>query len=1684
MKRVLFLLGCASLELFAWDLGPLSQQLGEIDRKIEHLKQPISERALQGRLDQAWIYFEAGEYEKVLALLVPYALLGDNPIDALMGHSQFELGNLLGAKEHFKRLKDSTSLSRLVQISDRFNDFKNVEYYYQQISNPPDYIRYIYARQLILNQRSAEAVPYLMEASSKSPYFENARYLLALARIQQNQFAEARDLLETLQASPNLLLRDLARKGLGNLYQQLGEPEKAMGQYALLADTHELARTLMLAGDKAQDLKQAQNFYRTATDQAPDRQLLAKLLSRQDRHQEAGAIVQNIRKELEGIQEGIRLRNQRFKDSSWLQNQEEIIRWRSLQNRIVFLKNLLNDALLEYELLEVEAVDQYQKEDSVLGKLRRGMEDAGEKLGLYSGSMFQLALRSDLNFAYRVKSVEFWCDSVPVQQNNFQKIGIGTHRLKVIVSYQINSGELSSSLLYRLTQTFEWNSKKAAKTGLTLVLKDNPSDLKKIQITLESHVEETDLNQLAQLQATYSILTQKLARVAQQEIKNASSRLVTAKAGLMVLKSHLADLESACTQLFDEILQDKAPTWLSRIEQQLLTNHQTEIDIHLAEYNRQNNRIVQIEQVKLGEKRKLLNLPDSTQMGELESDYKIAKDLVLAKRTQHVEDYYNRELIPLKKLQKDDAKSLIRQISQFIQKYPDAIKKTDFSLNIADLYYDYDLQEAIRYLELFIKHRIDSKHLDSAHYLLGISFRYEGELQKSKDNFELLLRKFSTSAYADEVKFRLAEIYFEEEDYAEALKYYTQLALPYPGIYARRATFKVAWILFAQQNYSQAIDGFRKMLSDFPAQGDQDVLQQESERYWARAILELDSQDPLRQALQDKAPRSVLLMLGKLLTQNKRNPAAIAVLAQAIQMDPENSSNEAVDARIIALSPEPSMRKEIIARYIDRPQSKDFIQPILLSLAIQLFNEAKKKNDPKIFHESAYYFAQFVSHFPTDKQLDEIIYFYGESSFKAGEYHQAAQAFAQIRDWKGATAYRSQAALDVVYAYDSWIKQTFPEADFSKLQLSDLGRFEQPMPSPMLDFIEAVRTLKNNFPQVPAYPAFLFQVASIEYSYGAEAEAQKDFRALIQEYPEAPAARVSANLLVGTLVQKQKWAEVAQTALQYEFLGPEFSEIKRNARFKEANALFAEAKSHEDYQAAAAVYDWVLNNRPSEEVREKSLYNAAKALDQAELYAEAEQRFEELIRLYPKGPFARNVLVDRAVFFQQKQLFAESARIYLKIKQEPSALLQAAIHFEAAGNWLLAAQTFEQFTKEYPQNPETPLAYQRAIQDYEEARQGKEATALRGVFYKRFRNESPEADFALLVPELNAYFALKIEATTSQGQSNELIRKTNRLADLQKRYERIVKRYDLSEWSLASLFEIGRLYQNLFEVLLKAPCPSDVQKLQEEACDEYASILEEKAMVLERKAIDAFHRVIDRSPGVSGGIAWLSRAKQALNQIKPSDYEAFEELPIASIVAEESNLQASGNKTNALQMAQGYMAEKRYRAAQLILEELEGQEASVQVKLWLAYSYQAQKIGKKAEELYQSIDVPQALIALGEISLDRGEISKAVEYLQKAKSKLPNSITASLLLGNAYFLAKDYPNALKSYFFVVKSEPDYFYGWLSLAMVYMAQKDDVGAVEALEKFQASKNLDKALFLRVSQYLKVAKQRLLLRKQRA
>lgn len=338
---------------------------------------------------------------------------------------------------------------------------------------------------------------------------------------------------------------------------------------------------------------------------------------------------------------------------------------------------------------------------------------------------------------------------------------------------------------------------------------------------------------------------------------------------------------------------------------------------------------------------------------------------------------------------------------------------------------------------------------------------------------------------------------------------------------------------------------------------------------------------------------------------------------------------------------------------------------------------------------------------------------------------------------------------------------------------------------------------------------------------------------------------------------------------------------------------------------ALPLFKKLYTSFPKSEYAKAARFQEALALEKMLKFSEAARAYDGIIKEDPRSSAAADAMLNKALLYEAAgedvlaiAAFAAFAKEYPDRSEAPEALLTAAGLYKKQGNTSEQIAMLERFIKQYRQVPSkipnVIEAHVHVAQTYGELARASTVAAQKQRYHKAetenyrsalalYRQElnSPlaafyaaQAQLFLQKSEQNSFKLMKITGRTGKEQGEELTAMMKKLASLQAKNEAVIKTFAQPVWNAEALYRIGTLYEHLAHAMLKAPCPRDIAKIDEFACDEYIVLLEEKAAVLEDKALTTLTQAYeigmaayDTPPSL------IDNIQSALNRLRPGKYQ-------------------------------------------------------------------------------------------------------------------------------------------------------------------------------------------------------------------
>ena len=302
-----------------------------------------------------------------------------------------------------------------------------------------------------------------------------------------------------------------------------------------------------------------------------------------------------------------------------------------------------------------------------------------------------------------------------------------------------------------------------------------------------------------------------------------------------------------------------------------------------------------------------------------------------------------------------------------------------------------------------------------------------------------------------------------------------------------------------------------------------------------------------------------------------------------------------------------------------------------------------------------------------------------------------------------------------------------------------------------------------------------------------------------------------------------------------------------------------------DFAQAARYFGRLADFHSKSIHRRAALYNAGLSLEKLKLWEEAHQRFLELAdpskgtgdsldaafrvaeTLYHQARFDEAVVVLKVI----------SGREDLALNKRMEARVQQGICELEAGQPEIAEITLRKVMTIWQELPDKDL-----VDEYFPA----QAQFFMGEIYRlHYENVTLDAN------------------KTSDQLAKDVEYKAELLLSAQGHYLRAI-RIGNGYWATAAGAQIGGLYENLYEHMMTAPAPSELNKDEGEL---YSQELRKKIRILITKAITVYERTLEAAERIGASSPFVEKTRESLKRMKDmllADAKAEEQSPATSKV--------------------------------------------------------------------------------------------------------------------------------------------------------------------------------------------------------
>ncbi len=824
-----------------------------------------------------------------------------------------------------------------------------------------------------------------------------------------------------------------------------------------------------------------------------------------------------------------------------------------------------------------------------------------------------------------------------------------------------------------------------------------------------------------------------------------------------------------------------------------------------------------------------------------------------------------------------------------------------------------DLDQAIASLETLLADLPDDRNRDLSRYQLARAYQAAGRPGEASSQLRSLLEQ-SDSQLTDDVAFRLAELEFQQDNYAAAGQLYQRvLNTGADGNFAKMARYKLAWSAFRLGEFAQAIDAFGVLLDNQlpqpagPYSVDSLNAQTHADDPWigdalrvtGLSLMELGGADAMAShfgaASEEPAYYPlVYASLGALYLEKHMLNAAADTFDRFSSRHPQHALAPYFDQRQIGI-------------YRDAGYSAD---------ALRSMSEYATRYAP----DATYWAAN-----EADPEVFERVHSY--LRLLAEHHHALAQAGT---DGSGHPEY--QKAAD----WYTRLLTLFPEAgdaaDIELLLAETFQAINQPEQA-ALHFLNAA----YNYPQFEraadaAYGALLVRQQQAENASASTRRVALD-------------GAVAAGMrLAETFTQHPHWAEVviktaenlaaqenwlaAATQAERALTHPELAaDLRIGATSILADARFAE----NDYAAAEAAYGQLLSLLPREDgnsiadqlavaiyrqgesareqgqaelaaahflrvgervpqasIRIESDFDAAAMLLSIDKLAAAEPVLEQILWRKPDHRLASETRRKLAAVYEQREKFESAATTYAAISTDASvspevrqqAAWRSAELYDRSGDNQQTVSAYAAYVRRYAQPLSQALRARQRLAELSRDRMGdlnQYSHWLQEIISAEQAGGGARDQQSRLRASQAALELGRLEAARASGVRIQApFEKTlaRRKAQMERAIGWLRQAADagFSETTPAAIFAMGVSYGEFAHALINAEPPRGLSPLEVE---EFQFLLEDQAFPFEELAIELHEQNLLQ---VGNGFwnVWIDRSTQALAELVPAKYAKSE----------------------------------------------------------------------------------------------------------------------------------------------------------------------------------------------------------------
>lgn len=831
-----------------------------------------------------------------------------------------------------------------------------------------------------------------------------------------------------------------------------------------------------------------------------------------------------------------------------------------------------------------------------------------------------------------------------------------------------------------------------------------------------------------------------------------------------------------------------------------------------------------------------------------------------------------------------------------------------------------DFKKAIDLYQGLLKSYPNSPDNDRILYQLAKAYENVGEIDKSLQTLNTLVKKYPASRYIEEAQFRRGELLFSRRDYPAAEEAYGAVVKGgKKSVFYERAIYKYGWSQYKQEKYAESLKAFFAMLDNKLAnqrlpgdlaqltglsRGDRELIN-DTLRVVSLAFSRLEGKDVIAKYFpkgeQSNFEFLVYKGVGEFYLQQERYTDAAETFSSFGKHRPEHPQALMLHLRAIDIYKERGFsnlvltsKKELAARYqayneywatnthhgfreyliratdAETKEIDTYVANTMEELGRYYHAQAQKNKNVVDYQEAAKWYRTFLRNFMQHPKAPEINFLSAEMLYEDKRYAEA------IREYEK-TAYNytrhktsAEAGYAALLAYEEYKKVLQgEEKDFwTKLSIQSAERFSK------------------LFPKDKRTPAVLLKVVNELFDNKQYAQASVFAKRLLQTAPETDvASRRKAMVIIaqsdfeaGDYARAEKaYSDILQLTPANDSSYKEISDRVAASIYKQGEKL----KEAGDLAGSTSQFLRVAKVVAASEIRATATYDAAANLIAMKNWPQAVQVLESFQRDFPNHKLQQDVMDKLAVAYLESGNNVKAAEQLEKIaraKPDPNfnrdATLQAAELYEKGGDLSRATEAYKRYVQLEANTSAQGIEIRQKIATLYD-KQGQKSSqqywlkqivdvvAANAAANDRMRVLAANAALVLAEPTYEEFAQVKLVEPLKAN----IAKKKEALEKGLKSYNRAAE-FKIAEVTTAATYRIAQMYNQFSRALMESERPKG---LSPEALEQYELVLEEQAFPFEEKSIELYEANVQR---ISTGIYddWVKKSLADLASLLPARY--------------------------------------------------------------------------------------------------------------------------------------------------------------------------------------------------------------------